>query len=136
VRTLLIALLNATLILIALCLWLAWSVVSTARDVAVEVSQTAETVLPLRAEVRDLTAEVAALRTDLQAARDAADTAATARMAALADAMEGMDARMSEIGGALDSLRDQPDTVLAPAISGVFDRLEQIALRVAGCLGT
>lgn len=136
VRALLIALFNATLILSALCLWLAWNVVSTAQGVAEEVSRTAETVLPLRAEVRDLSAEVAGLREELAAARAQAETTANDRMEALSDALGGVEARMSDIAGTIDVLRDRPETVMAPAISGVFDRLERIAIRVAGCPGS
>lgn len=54
---LVLALLNATLILTALCLWLAWSAFSAAERVSADLRAAAEVVLPLREEAQALTAE-------------------------------------------------------------------------------
>lgn len=66
---LLLAFLNATLILAALCLWLAWGALSSAEGVAAQIGEAAETVLPLRAEIVTLTGEIAATREELATLR-------------------------------------------------------------------
>ena len=60
-----LALLNATLILLALCLWLGWGAASAVRDVSGDMAMRKEVLTGLRDDLQGLTAEVAALRSDL-----------------------------------------------------------------------
>ena len=60
-----LALLNATLILLALCLWLGWGAASAVRDVSGDMAMRKEVLTGLRTDLQGLKAEVAALRSDL-----------------------------------------------------------------------
>ena len=60
-----LALLNATLILLALCLWLGWGAASAVRDVSGDMAMRKEVLTGLRDDLQGLKAEVAALRSDL-----------------------------------------------------------------------
>ena len=103
-----LALLNATLILVALCLFLAWRVVSAADDVAANVALSVIELSPLREEVQGLTAEVTDLRTDLVALREAPGATLAPELAARVERMDAriarMDARIAELGEGADAL--------------------------------
>ena len=51
IRSLLVAMLNATLILVALCLWLAWGAFSTLERVTGTVQEVTSSLHPLRDEL-------------------------------------------------------------------------------------
>ena len=60
-----LAMINATLILIVLCLFLAWKVTSKADQVASNFARNLVTIQPLREDIQGTTTELAALRQDL-----------------------------------------------------------------------
>lgn len=109
-----LALLNATLILAALCLWLAWGAFSTAERVSEKLGAAAKTVAPLRADVSALAVEIAATRAELAAQR--ADDALAARIA-------GLEAQLTELTAAVTSLDADPDALIERAVRSVFDGL-------------
>src|SRR6056297_561264 len=88
---LVLALLNATLIIAALCLWLAWGALAAAERVSGQIEAAAQTVLPLRTEIVSLTEEIAAMRADLADLR--ADGAAD--RAALEERIAGVQAEIA-----------------------------------------
>ena len=60
-----LACLNATLVLIALCLWLAWSLAGRVDEATANLAQSAEQIAPLRLSIENATGELARLRGDL-----------------------------------------------------------------------
>jgi type II secretory pathway component PulJ len=58
IRQLALALMNASLLLLALCLWLAWAALSAAERVSTHIKETVQTVTPLREDLAALTAEI------------------------------------------------------------------------------
>jgi len=70
-RNLGLALLNATLALVALCLWLGWELASTVKSITSDFSANLVSIDPVRDEIRDQTGELAALRADIATARHA-----------------------------------------------------------------
>jgi hypothetical protein len=119
VKSLLLALLNATLLLAAICLWLAWGALSSAERVAGQINAAAETVLPLRAEIVTLTAEIAATRAELAGLR--AD-GATER-AALDQRIAGVEAELARLTAAVTALGVDPEALIDRAVTSAFDGL-------------
>jgi cell division protein FtsB len=119
VGNLILALLNATLIIAALCLWLAWNAFSAAERVAVQVEEAAQTVLPLRAEIVALTEEVAAMRGDLAELR--ADGAAD--LAALEARIASAEADLARLRDAVAQLAADPEALVDRAVASAFDGL-------------
>ncbi len=118
VKNLALALMNATLLLAALCLWLAWGALSSAERVAAEIGDMAGAVLPLRAEIGAMTQELAAARAEL-AARDAEGARDTARIAA---SLEGIEARLDGLAASVATLTTNREALIERAVAGVFDR--------------
>jgi hypothetical protein len=132
VGALLLAVLNATLILAALCLWLAWGALSAAERVSDRIGEAAETVLPLRAEIRRLTDEIAAARTEL-AERRAEDAAGTA---ALQVRLAAVETELAELTAAVTELSADPEALIDRAVASAFEGLgETVADILSGLRG-
>jgi hypothetical protein len=118
-RNLILALVNATLILVAMCLWLAWGALSSAERVAAQLGDAAQTVLPLRAEIVTLTGEIAATRTELSTLRSegAGDRAALERRIA------GVEAELARLTAAVTELGADPEALIDRAVTSAFDGL-------------
>ncbi|MCA0922589.1 hypothetical protein [Pseudooceanicola nanhaiensis] len=67
---LVLALLNATLILLALCLWLAWSVTSSVEEVTGNLAEVTGSIIPVRSEIRDLTDQIRETREGIASLRE------------------------------------------------------------------
>jgi len=119
VGNLVLALLNATLLLAALCLWLAWGALSAAERVSGQIEEAAQTVLPLRTEIVTLTEEIAATRTELAELRS--DGAAD--RAALEQRIAGVEAELARLTEAVTELAADPEALIDRAVTSAFDGL-------------
>lgn len=123
VGNLVLALLNATLILVALCLWMAWSALSTAERVSGQIGHAAETVLPLRAEIATLTEEVVATRTELAERRSEGAAENRAEIAALEARLAGVQAQLAELTAAVTALGVDPEVLIDRAVASALEGL-------------
>jgi hypothetical protein len=120
-RNLVLALLNATLVLAALCLWLAWSALSAAERVSEQINEAAQTVLPLRAEIVSLTEEIAATRSELAGLR----SDGAAEQAALAERIADVEAELARLTEAVTELGADPEALIDRAVTSAFGGLGQ-----------
>lgn len=134
-RDLLLAMLNATLILLAICLWLAWRLTSEVDDVARTVTENLQPLQPLREDISTLTDEVAGLRADLAAAGDrvAGAAPASAALTRLATRAEALNARLAGLGERADAIAADPDQVFAQAAATAAAALGTELQQLAGC---
>jgi hypothetical protein len=111
--SLVLAVLNATLILLALCLWLGWHVLSEARAITSRLDEGLARLTPVATDLSALRAEVAGLRSDLAALPAQGDGTAVlnARLAALdvrvTDALSRLDAAVTDPGPLIDRAVDR-----------------------------
>jgi septal ring factor EnvC (AmiA/AmiB activator) len=131
---LVLALLNATLILSALCLWLTLSAFSAAGRVSADLRAAVEVVLPLQEEAQALTAEIAAARRDIAALQEAG-VAAPANLAALQDGIDRMEAQLARLTVAISSLENSSTKLIDRAIEIAFREAGTVVLRAADHLG-
>lgn len=104
-KNLVLALLNATLILLALCLWLGLRIASDFRGATENLSLNLGLVQPLQQNAATIATQVAGLRADLAAASD----------------------RVGELPPeVIENLREKSDQLQAP-----LDKLSQMAERIA-----
>lgn len=132
-----LALLNATLILVALCLFLTWRILSTAEGFSANVAQTVIEMSPIRDDLQEMTSEVVALRADLAALRDAPGAAVAPELTAR---VERLDARIEEMGGRVEQmdarlveLRDGADEIFESAISQVGGGAQAVVETILRC---
>ncbi len=129
VKNLLVAMINATLILVAICLFFLWRLSDTAERVVASFAQNLQIVQPLETKVDGLRTEVASLRSDLAAISldsTSLTAQATERLQSRANALQ---LELEGINSNLTRLADTPETLMQSA-------LDDVATRVSGRIGT
>jgi septal ring factor EnvC (AmiA/AmiB activator) len=133
-KDLLLALLNATLILVALCLFLALSVVNRAHSLTATFAQNLQVLGPLQESVQQTGAELAAFRADLAGVRDQSRDLSTETLTRLQERAAEMESRLSEMQAAMIDLRHAPERLVDHAIQQAGDQAVQTAARIRGCV--
>ncbi|UWQ81108.1 hypothetical protein K3725_08965 [Leisingera sp. S132] len=116
------ALLNATLILLALCLFLGWKLMTAAEGATANAAAIADRVLPLRTDLEALQAEAAALRSTAQ------DSTATAA------SLTRLEARLAQVQTSLADMRALPRQAAAEAARAGAAELAGRIIRAAPLL--
>lgn len=133
-KNLLFAMLNATLILIALCLALAYGAASTFERAMEGLGEQVVSIRPVAGELRNLTGELKALRADLAALREQNREnreEALEKVAAKLDAAEG---RLAAFGENMEVLAQKPDQIIDTALDKVSTRIGEGLSALAPCI--
>lgn len=135
-KDLLLALLNATLILVALCLFLGWQLASKVESIAEEFSETVQAVAPIRNETKGIRTELAALREDLSALsleNPGANGKVAQDIRATLTRLNSLDQKLQIVQERLISLADEPQVLIARAIENGADVVSARILEFKGC---
>ncbi len=129
IKDLLVAMINATLILVAICLFFLWRLSDTAERVVARFAQNLQIVQPLATKVDGLRNEVANLRSDL--AGISLDNSALTTQAAevLQTRANALQLELEGINSSLVRLADTPENLMQSA-------LDDVATRVSGRIGS
>ncbi len=136
-KDLLIALLNATLILVALCLFLGWKLASTVEGITTVFEEKLEIVAPLKDEIRGVRGELAALRSDLtelQADGAVTDIAERVRLSTALVTLDNLEARMQDSQARIKEITESPDTLISTAIEKSADVVADRIIAIRGCV--
>ncbi|SDW29474.1 hypothetical protein SAMN05444358_101434 [Ruegeria halocynthiae] len=135
-KDLLLALLNATLILLALCLFLGWKLAQSVEHIRSGFAENLQLVAPLREQAQGIRGELTALRSDLATLSspdtqlDAADrqqlNAALQRLGNVEDKLEDTQARLA-------NLVENPEDLIDHAITTSADRITDRLMTLKGC---
>jgi hypothetical protein len=132
-RNLALALLNATLILAALVLWLAWRTADRVHEVTEDFDIALVEVAPLGDGLRALTAEVAGLRADLEALKDAPAEGVAAIGEDLALRLDTLESRIAMATGRVDALLLEPEVLIDRAIDASAEEMKEAVADLRGC---
>jgi hypothetical protein len=130
-RNLALALLNATLILAALVLWLAWRTADAVHDVTDDVDLALVGLDPVRDDLALLVDEVTALRADLAALSSAG--AGLSVPGTLGPRIEALDARLTEALARVDRLSSEPGALVDLAVGSLTESLTRSVARLRNC---
>ncbi|WP_170329184.1 hypothetical protein [Ruegeria arenilitoris] len=136
-KDLLLALLNATLILVALCLFLGWRLASTVEDITKAFEEKIQVVAPLKDEIRGVRGELAALRSDLtniQTSGDVTDIAEKVRISTALVKLDNLEERMQSSQARIAEITESPDTLINTAIEKSADVIADRIIAVRGCV--
>lgn len=132
-KNLIVAMINATVLLIALCLFLAWQLSRSAENVVATFSQNIDVLAPVSAELRGL-------RDDLGDIAAVTEQGATEGAAALAARIDSFEARIADIQNRLQEISDTPERLMVTAIDHssqrIADTVNNIVYDIAGCTST
>ncbi|EEE38896.1 hypothetical protein RKLH11_2742 [Rhodobacteraceae bacterium KLH11] len=138
-KDLFLALLNATLILLAICLFLGWKLAQSVDTLRAGFTENMQLIAPLRDQAQGIRGELAALRSDLDTLRgqnvqlDGVArqqlTSALKRLNALEDKLENTQARLA-------NLAETPEDLIDYAITTSADSIADRILVIRGCAPT
>ncbi|QDY71601.1 hypothetical protein [Qingshengfaniella alkalisoli] len=132
-KNILLAMLNATLILLALCLLLAWLLVSEVNAVTDDLAQNLISMQPVCNDVQTLTAEVASLRSDLADARDQLGDARPEALDALGQRAEQMEVRLATISRRVDEISEDPSALIENVVNIAAAQFGETMRGLANC---
>jgi len=132
-KDLFLAALNATLILIALCLVLLILLVNKADSLTATFAEHLNVVSPLRDSIQETGTEIAGLRTDLTSLRGQADSVSLAALARIENRVVAMETRVQDMQSSVTSLAATPQRLLDHAIEEAADQAVATAARLRNC---
>ncbi|WP_282021881.1 hypothetical protein [Ruegeria faecimaris] len=135
-KDLALALINATLILVALCLFLGWKLATTAQSLMSDFSQKVQIVAPLREEVQGVRSELAALRTELatiQVNGALADTATAQRVSQTLDRLSQIEDTLQAAQSRIVAVAETPDAFISTSIEKTADTVADRIITIKGC---
>ena len=118
------AMINATLLLLALCLYLGWMLVSSIQDVTDKVTQAVAQVTPVQDRIQDLQLEVAGLRRDIISRPELA----------VSGQLTTLDQRLASLQQEMSGLRQLPNDIVQNAAQTAAAELAGSLSQLAGCL--
>ncbi|SDI39612.1 hypothetical protein [Aliiruegeria lutimaris] len=139
-RDLAIALINATLILVLLCLILGWRLLDRVDHIATNFARNIVSVEPLRDDVQSMTTEIAALRADLAEVRANSDQATSEAAQAVTARLESFEARLDTVNDRMTAFRERvqsielnPEVLVTHAVETAANQFVTSAGQLAGC---
>lgn len=136
-KDLLLALLNATLILLALCLFLGWKLAASVESVTERFSDTVETLAPLRTEAQSIRGELAALRSDLATIsleKQVVDPETAQNIRATLSRLNAVEQKLQAVQARFADLANSPDVLIDQAIQAGADGIARQAKAIKGCV--
>ncbi|UWQ93068.1 hypothetical protein K3727_09940 [Rhodobacteraceae bacterium M382] len=133
-KNLALALLNATLILVALCLFLAWKTAVVLDGATATFAQNLIKVEPLRDEVRGARNDLAELRQDLVAIKDKSNALSTPALQRLQHRVQLLDSRIEGVQSQVRTLAQSPEVLITHTVETAADALTRSVLDIKGCV--
>jgi len=136
-KDLLLALLNATLILLALCLFLGWKLAQSVENVRAGFSENLQVIAPLRDEAQGIRGELAGLRSDLSAIRQqdiaTLDAETRTKLNSALDRLGNLETKLEETQMRLAGLVDNPEDLIDYAITTSSEAIGTQIRGIRGC---
>jgi len=129
-----LAMINATLILIVLCLFLTWKITNRVDNLASNFAQNLNIVAPLREDLQGATRELAALRSDLAALKTQSGDVSSATLQRLQDRMSQTQGKLETAQQSVRDLAQAPAQLIDHAIETAADEFAQRAKDIRGCV--
>jgi hypothetical protein len=130
---LLLSLLNATLILVLLCLLAGVKLVSSVNTLTAGIADNVSRLAPLREDVTAMTGEISALRADLAGLGDATGDIRKQGIQSINERLDTVAARMNAYADQVDDLVSDPGQLVDQAVGSAADQLKQGIADLRGC---
>jgi len=132
-KDLALALLNATLILIALCLFLAWRTATAVDAMTENFALTLQRVTPLRDEVSATRDELTALRQDVAALKAGGSELSSAAAQRLMNRLNVIDTQIDVAQRKITNLVDAPEKLIDYTLETAADKAARSISDIKGC---
>lgn len=129
-----LAMLNATLLLIAVCLLLGVILMGRVNDLSDTLASSLIKVEPLRTEVSATKDEIIGLRSDLNSLRNSGDEVSQAVSARIDARINRIESRIESLTGPLENIAGAPQQLVATAAQTMADEAAALVTRFSGCI--
>lgn len=133
IKNLLLALLNATLVLLALCLFLGLQLGNRVQDITDSFARNLISINPLREEIGTMTGELSGLRSDLGALRDGGSEMTTEAAQRISARLDALESRLDTAAQRIDTALSSPESLVDHAIEGAAEEVKQGIGALRGC---
>lgn len=130
---LIVALVNATLILVALCLFLGLQLVKKVDSVTANLGQSFDVLAPLQADFAETRTDLGEIRTELAALRQNAGAATSAEFQAAAGRIDALETRIDGVLTQAETLVQDPGSLIDRAIRQGAEEAVGAITRIQGC---
>lgn len=120
VANLVLALTNATLILVALCAWLAWHTFATAERVSDNIVRALSQSDAFRSDIANLSTEISGLRKEI-AALQSSDDSTLGRSSKIATEVDALRSEVAALTSAIEGLSAHSQILIQHAVETTFD---------------
>ncbi|WP_170330905.1 hypothetical protein [Ruegeria arenilitoris] len=135
-KDLVLALLNATLILVALCLFLGLKLSQSIESIRDGFAENLQLVTPLRDQAQSIRGELAAVRSDLAAIRaqdGTLDSVVRQKLNATLQRLNDLETKLETTQSQLAGLAEKPEELIDHAITTSADVVTDRILVIRGC---
>ncbi|WP_299944697.1 hypothetical protein [uncultured Ruegeria sp.] len=135
-KDLLLALLNATLILLALCLFLGWKLAQSVDQIRSGFAENLQVVAPLREQAQGIRGELTALRSELAtlaSQNTLPDTNTRQQLNATLQRLSNLENSLKDTQDRLAGLAKNPEELIDYAITTSVDSITNRLLLIRGC---
>ncbi|MGV6803738.1 MAG: hypothetical protein ACWA49_05985 [Ruegeria sp.] len=134
-KDLLLALLNATLILVALCLFLGWKLAQSVENIQDNFRESLHIVQPLRDQAQGIREDLGGLRTELSGLRNRGDDDPETRQKLLLalTRLDQVQSKLESTQSRMKELADSPHLLIDYAINTAVDATTQRLIEIRGC---
>lgn len=133
VFNLLLALVNATLILLAICLYLELRVVQKMDSLTATFSQNLITIEPLKDSVESLSSEVTELRAELKSLRETPGKMTAAAEQKLSTRLDNLNSQLTAVKTKFNDVVQNPDELVDKAVDAGTQAIVQGIADLRGC---
>lgn len=132
-RNLLLAMINATLILIALCLFLLWQLSSTAERVTSNFADNLHVLKPVNESIQELNMEIRAFRSNLMALTTGPSDLTGHGALQVRAQLDALQISAKGMQLALDRIADTPHRLMTKAIETTSDNAASLLIGLRDC---
>ena len=133
IKNLVLAMINATLILLALCIWLAWQVSSTINTTATDIAKSFTNAAPLKEEIASMTSELASLRQEIATMQIGCGDNNPESLRSLKTKIDALDQKADAALGAVETIATRPEELINLAIDAAARKAKVGAQAVLMC---
>ena len=123
-KDLLVACLNATLVLVAVCLFLLWQISGTAERITAEFANNLNVLTPISERISKLSEEVAGLREEV---RQASVSEATRQK------LNALETEAKRLNDTIENISNTPERLMQSSISTTADSVASVLTDLRGC---
>ncbi|WP_204114110.1 hypothetical protein [Shimia biformata] len=133
IRNLVLAMINATLLLAAICLFLLWQLSGTVEKVAASFAGNLQVLEPVTTEIGGLRSDLAAMKADLATMGETAGGTAGASAARIEARLTTFGTKLDAVQTRIDNIASEPERLMRIGVETASKKAGETILNLSNC---